>query len=469
MVFSSTVFLFIFLPVVFVLHWLLPEKYRNGLLLIASLLFYGWGEPYFVLVMLASIVINTLLAIAIEDARSPGRRRALAGLSAFINIALLVVFKYTGFIVENLNSIPGVEIPVPAIRLPIGISFFTFQAMSYVLDVYRERTRAQRSVFKVALYISFFPQLIAGPIVKYHDIAEQIEQRTITTEGVALGIRRFIVGLSKKLLIANVMGEIADRVFALPAADVNMPVAWIGALAYCFQIFFDFCGYSDMAIGMGSMFGFTILENFRFPYVSLSVREFWRRWHISLSTWFREYLYIPLGGNRKGRARECLNKCIVFLCTGLWHGASWTFVLWGLFHGFFLILETLHVIRAGKRMKALSWLYTMLVVAVGFVLFRADTLGQAVSMIGAMFTGFRMNARHLSLIGEMLSPTVLITTAAAVLASIPIVPALERRLTAPRAAVWLRSTGYAATIVLFFLCVLSLSSATYNPFIYFRF
>jgi alginate O-acetyltransferase complex protein AlgI len=248
-----------------------------------------------------------------------------------------------------------------------------------------------------------------------------------------------------------------------------MPVAWIGALAYCFQIFFDFCGYSDMAIGMGSMFGFTILENFRFPYVSLSVREFWRRWHISLSTWFREYLYIPLGGNRKGRARECLNKCIVFLCTGLWHGASWTFVLWGLFHGFFLILETLHVIRAGKRIKALSWLYTMLVVAVGFVLFRADTLGQAVSMIGAMFTGFRMNARHLSLIGEMLSPTVLITTAAAVLASIPIVPALERRLTAPRAAVWLRSTGYAATIVLFFLCVLSLSSATYNPFIYFRF
>ena len=372
------------------------------------------------------------------------------------------------------NPIPSLGVEIPRSRHPAAyrhIALFTFQATVVRTGRIPERTRAQRSVAKVALYISFFPQLIAGPIVKYHDIAEQIERRTVTSEGVALGIRRFIVGLSKKLLIANVMGEIADRVFALPAADVNIPIAWIGAVAYCFQIFFDFCGYSDMAIGMGSMFGFTFLENFRFPYVSLSVKDFWRRWHISLSTWFKEYLYIPLGGNRKGRARECLNKGIVFLCTGLWHGASWTFVLWGLFHGLFLILETLNVIRPGKRMKALSWLYTMLVVAVGFVLFRAETLGQAGRLvaISARAYGLRTNARQLSLIGEMLSPTVLATTVAAVLASIPIVPALERQLTAPRASAWLRSVGYAATIVLFFLCVLSLSAATYNPFIYFRF
>lgn len=470
MVFSSTVFLFIFLPVVFGLHCALPRRFRNGLLLLASLIFYAWGEPLFVLVMMASIAVNGALALCVGGAATPRRRRAFMAVSVAFNLGMLAVFKYADFIVANLNLLPFASLELPGLRLPIGISFFTFQAMSYCLDVYRGRTQAQRNIARVALYISFFPQLIAGPIVKYHEIADQIERRDVTVGGAAEGLRRFAVGLSKKLLIANVMGEAADRVFALAPAGMNAPLAWAGAAAYCLQIFFDFAGYSDMAIGLGRMFGFEFRENFNFPYVALSLRDFWRRWHISLSTWFKEYLYIPLGGNRRGLGRTCLNLSAVFLFTGLWHGAQWTFVVWGLWHGLFLMLETLGVIRAGKRFKPLSWLYTALVVAVGFVIFRAETLEQAASMIGVMFTGFRFDAGARTLLYEICSPTALAAAAAAALACAPVWPALTRRMAADpgRLRRW-NMLEYAGSLLLLLLCVLSLSSATYNPFIYFRF
>ncbi len=300
MVFSSTTFLFIFLPVVFLLYLPLKSKARNILLLAASLVFYAWGEPLFVFIMAFSIVMNYLFARWIGGAKDDKSKRWLVAVAVALNLALLIVFKYTNFIVDNINGILHTSISVPQIPLPIGISFFTFQAMSYIIDVYRDKTYSEKSILNVALYISFFPQLIAGPIVKFHDIADQIHHRTMSVEKVFTGVRRFIVGLSKKLLIANTVGAVADKVFGMKATGLSSGIAWIGAVCYALQIYFDFSGYSDMAIGLARMFGFELKENFNYPYISQSIKEFWRRWHISLSTWFKEYLYIPLGGNRKG-------------------------------------------------------------------------------------------------------------------------------------------------------------------------
>ena len=338
MVFSSMVFLCIFLPVVFLLHLLLPGiRAKNGMLLLASLAFYAYGEPVYVILMIASAFVNYLSALLIG--KNPAGKKAVMAVNVILNLGVLVLFKYTGFLAESVNTILGTAIPVPSIRLPIGISFFTFQAMSYVIDVYRGVTGAQKNFGKVLLYISFFPQLIAGPIVKYHDIAQEIENRTQTVDGVTDGIRRFVVGLSKKVLISNTVGLVADTLFAADVSGLNAAAAWIGAVSYMLQIYFDFSGYSDMAIGLGEMFGFHFKENFNYPYISGSIREFWRRWHMSLSGWFQEYLYIPLGGSRKGKIRTVINKFIVFLCTGIWHGANVTFLFWGLYHGCFLMLE----------------------------------------------------------------------------------------------------------------------------------
>ena len=338
MVFSSMVFLCIFLPVVFLLHLILPGiRAKNWMLLLASLVFYAYGEPVYVLLMIASAFVNYLSALLIE--KKPSGKKAVMTINVILNLGVLVLFKYTGFLAGSFNSIFGTAVPVPAIRLPIGISFFTFQAMSYVIDVYRGVTEPQKNFGKVLLYISFFPQLIAGPIVKYHDIAQEIENRTQTVDGVMNGIRRFIAGLSKKVLISNTVGLVADTLFAADISGLNAAAAWIGAISYMLQIYFDFSGYSDMAIGLGEMFGFHFKENFNYPYISGSIREFWRRWHMSLSGWFQEYLYIPLGGNRKGKVRTVINKFIVFLCTGIWHGANVTFLFWGLYHGCFLMLE----------------------------------------------------------------------------------------------------------------------------------
>ena len=464
MVFSSMVFLCIFLPVVFLLHLLLPGiRAKNGMLLLASLAFYAYGEPVYVILMIASAFVNYLSALLIG--KNPAGKKAVMSVNVILNLGVLVLFKYTGFLAESVNTILGTAIPVPSIRLPIGISFFTFQAMSYVIDVYRGVTGAQKNFGKVLLYISFFPQLIAGPIVKYHDIAQEIENRTQTVDGVTDGIRRFVVGLSKKVLISNTVGLVADTLFAADVSGLNAAAAWIGAVSYMLQIYFDFSGYSDMAIGLGEMFGFHFKENFNYPYISGSIREFWRRWHMSLSGWFQEYLYIPLGGSWKGKIRTVINKFIVFLCTGIWHGANVTFLFWGLYHGCFLMLEEIvPAIRdqGGKVKSFFQHIYTLLVVLIGFVFFRADSMYQGAAWIKTMFTGFGSNTAAMSLALEQLTPLYLVTVAVGIVACCPVKMLVKKG----RAYEAVTAAG---SLVLLLLCMLSLASGTYNPFIYFRF
>ena len=464
MVFSSMVFLCIFLPVVFLLHLLLPGiRAKNGMLLLASLAFYAYGEPVYVILMIASAFVNYLSALLIG--KNPAGKKAVMAVNVILNLGVLVLFKYTGFLAESVNTIFGTAIPVPSIRLPIGISFFTFQAMSYVIDVYRGVTGAQKNFGKVLLYISFFPQLIAGPIGKYHDIAQEIENRTQTVDGVTDGIRRFVVGLSKKVLISNTVGLVADTLFAADVSGLNAAAAWIGAVSYMLQIYFDFSGYSDMAIGLGEMFGFHFKENFNYPYISGSIREFWRRWHMSLSGWFQEYLYIPLGGSRKGKIRTVINKFIVFLCTGIWHGANVTFLFWGLYHGCFLMLEEIvPAIReqGGKVKSFFQHVYTLLVVLIGFVFFRADSMHQGAAWIKTMFTGFGSNTAAMSLALEQLTPLYLVTAAVGIVACCPVTMLVKKG----RAYEAVTAAG---SLALLLLCMLSLASGTYNPFIYFRF
>ena len=471
MVFSSLTFLCVFLPVVFVLYTILPSlRAKNALLIVASLLFYAYGEPVYVLLMIASAVINYVSAILVSEGTKE-KRKACVILAVVINIGLLGVFKYTGFIVTTINDLFHAGIPVPQITLPIGISFFTFQALSYVIDVYWERVAVQRNFFRVLLYISFFPQLIAGPIVRYRDIDKMIENRVQTPDEVAEGVRRFIFGLAKKVLIANTMGQAADAIFACAPGQLNAFAAWIGAIAYLFQIYFDFSGYSDMAIGLGHMFGFTFKENFLHPYGAFSVQDFWRKWHVSLSSWFKEYVYIPLGGNRKGKSRTVINRMIVFFLTGLWHGANWTFVLWGLYHGFFLLLEE-YVPITKKIPKWLGNIYTVLVVCVGFVIFRADTIGQGFAMIGQMFTGFGANASAFSIGMQQLTPWFVAMLIAAIFLCAPIVPVgewIKKKLTGSEKLTAGDTALYAVSFLLLCWCIIRLSGSTYNPFIYFRF
>ena len=464
MVFSSLTFLCIFLPVTFLLYSLLPGIHlKNALLLLASLVFYAYGEPVYVLLLIASAFGNYLFAFLID--RFPRQRRFYLTLSVISNLLILIAFKYSGFLAENVSALTGLSIPVPEIRMPIGISFFTFQAMSYVIDVYRGGCRAQKNFGKVLLYISFFPQLIAGPIVKYHDVEEEINHREQTVDGVSRGIRRFLAGLCKKVLIANTMGLAADALYALPDAQVTGLVVWVSAVSYMLQIYFDFSGYSDMAIGLGRMFGFHFKENFNYPYISTSIQEFWRRWHMSLSGWFKEYLYIPLGGNRKGKVRTILNRLIVFLCTGIWHGASWNFVIWGLYNGAFLILEGAipAIQKKGGRLKGFfQHLYALFIVCYGFIIFRTETWGQCMLWTRRMFTGFLANRASLSAVVQQLTPVYLVTLAAAIIAATP----LKEKL---RGIKGYEPLSYLFSVAGLALCILSLASGTYNPFIYFRF
>lgn len=469
MVFSSMVFLCVFLPVVFLLYYLIPGiRGRNCLLIIASLLFYAYGEPVYVILMIISTLFNYVFGRWI-DAREGTVRKGLLAADVILNLGMLGVFKYADMIAGTINTVSGAGLRLPGIELPIGISFFTFQAMSYVIDVYRHQVKAQKNYLNIVLYISFFPQLIAGPIVKYYDIEKQIMNRKFEITAVSSGMRRFIVGLSKKVLISNVMAVTADAVFAMETGELNILAAWLGAVAYMFQIYYDFSGYSDMAIGLGHMFGFTFLENFRYPYCSVNIQEFWRRWHISLSTWFKEYLYIPLGGNRKGKVRTCINKLIVFFTTGLWHGANWTFVVWGLFHGLFLLLEEWIPIR--KLPRALGHVYAFVVVCTGFVLFRADTLGQGMAIIGTMFTGFDFTLAYMVPVLNQLSPLFLVTVAAAFILAFPVVPAVRAHISKMKQNVQtaVDRAAYLGSAVLLLLCMLSLAGGGYNPFIYFRF
>ena len=468
MVFSSAVFLFLFLPVVFVLSRIVPGiPGKNIFLLIASFLFYAFGEPVYVFLMLFSTVVNyvagRLLAVC-----GKGKDKWVVATAVVVNLGLLSVFKYTDFFLSNVNRIFSIEIPLTGIALPVGISFFTFQGLSYVIDVYRDRAQVAKNFVKLALYISFFPQLIAGPIVKYHDVAQQIDHRQTTSTLTADGIRRFIVGLSKKLLIANTVGQMADAVFTAQVQELDVRLAWLGAFCYMLQIYFDFSGYSDMAIGLGRMFGFQFLENFQYPYISSSIKEFWRRWHISLSSWFRDYLYIPLGGNRKGKVRTELNKALVFFCTGLWHGASWNFVLWGLWHGVFIILEDL-LPKGGKIRRGIGHVITPLIVLLGSVLFRADTLSDAGLLFTQMFTGFTFTLQSDALLRELLTPLNVTTLLLGAAFSLPLLPWLRSKIAVWKNAWFVQGASYVAAGGLFCLCVMNLAGSEFNPFIYFRF
>lgn len=468
MVFSSAVFLFLFLPVVFVLSRIVPGiPGKNIFLLIASFLFYAFGEPVYVFLMLFSTVVNyvagRLLAVC-----GKGKDKWVVAAAVVVNLGLLSVFKYTDFFLSNVNRIFSIEIPLTGIALPVGISFFTFQGLSYVIDVYRDRAQVAKNFVKLALYISFFPQLIAGPIVKYHDVAQQIDHRQTTSTLTADGIRRFIVGLSKKLLIANTVGQMADAVFTAQVQELDVRLAWLGAFCYMLQIYFDFSGYSDMAIGLGRMFGFQFLENFQYPYISSSIKEFWRRWHISLSSWFRDYLYIPLGGNRKGKVCAELNKALVFFCTGLWHGASWNFVLWGLWHGVFIILEDL-LPKGGKIRRGIGHVITPLIVLLGSVLFRADTLSDAGLLFTQMFTGFTFTLQSDALLRELLTPLNVTTLLLGAAFSLPLLPWLRSKVAAWKNAWFVQGASYVAAGGLFCLCVMNLAGSEFNPFIYFRF
>lgn len=474
MVFSSLEFLCIFLPAVFLLYTVIPvHKVRNGLLIAFSLVFYAYGEPVYVLLMILSSLVNYLCALWIG--KSEKQKKLPLIIAIVFNLGTLVLFKYTGMFVTAFNSVTHLSAPVPEIVLPIGISFYTFQALSYVIDVYRGEVGVQKNYFKVLLYISFFPQLIAGPIVKYRDIADQIDNRSQSLEQIAQGLRRFVCGLAKKVLIANTMGQVADIIFAQSTSELGFLSAWLGAAAYLFQIYYDFCGYSDMAIGLGKMFGFTFKENFLYPYGARSVQDFWRRWHISLSTWFKEYLYIPLGGNRKGKARTALNRIIVFFFTGLWHGANWTFVLWGLWHGLFLLLEE-YLPFLKKLPKVLGHIYTMLVVLLGFVVFRADTIGYGFGYIGRMFSFGSPGSYDMSLALRQLTPWFIFIFVIAVIGCAPIRPLsdkIRQKLYADGSAstAW-RIVSVALYCLAFaglFFCILRLSPSGYNPFIYFRF
>ena len=458
------VFLCVFLPAAFCLHLLLPGmRAKNFLLVVASLVFYAYGEPIYVILLVASSAGNYILARLTGEC--PKIRKLTMTLAVVINLGLLVIFKYSGFLVDTFNSVTGAGIPVPQVRMPIGISFFTFQALSYVIDVYRGDASVQKNFGKVLLYISFFPQLIAGPIVKYHDVEAEINNRKQTPEEIGKGIRRFIAGLSKKVLIANTMGLVADNLFGAAATGITGPGAWLGAVSYMLQIYFDFSGYSDMALGLGMMFGFHFHENFDYPYISASIREFWRRWHMSLSGWFKEYLYIPLGGNRRGKFRTVVNKMIVFVCTGIWHGASFNFLFWGIYHGFFLMLEEYIPFigkKGGKLKSFFQHVYALLVVCVGFVFFRADTMKQGCFWIREMFTDFGWKASAMSLTLQQPTPVYLVTLAAALVAAVPVNSMLKKYK-------WYEGFTYVLSLAGFALCVLSLAGGTYNPFIYFRF
>ena len=467
MLFSSMTFLFLFLPAVCGLYFLVRKNINlaNMLLLLASILFYAWGEPRYVAIMLLTIIINYVGAICLDKYRRY-RKPILIG-TILADLGFLFYFKYFNFVMENVGGLLNADIPFLEVIMPIGISFYTFQAMSYLIDVYRDETPVQYDIYKLALYICLFPQLVAGPIVKYHDVADQIDNRVITYDNVAYGVRRFIVGLAKKMLLANTMGAVADSIFTQPVSDFGTGVAWLGAIAYSFQLFYDFSGYSDMAIGLGHIFGFKFLENFNYPYISKSITEFWRRWHISLSTWFREYLYIPLGGNRISKQRTYLNLFIVFLATGIWHGAAWTFIIWGIWHGIFIISERLTGIhqRTGTwKLSLAQHLYTILAFIIGWVIFRSDTISYAVHYIGNMFgllaTNPMYSIPHYMDVQEWLSLMICILCAMPLFKNMLNID-FRQKFANIGIDIWL--------MVMFVLSWATIAASTYNPFIYFRF
>jgi len=464
MVFSSAVFLWLFLPIVFCINLILPSKLSNIFLLLASLFFYAWGEPVYVVLMLFTILVNWLIGIAVSKTQNYKKVFLILGIA--VDLSILGFFKYAGFLVNILNSVLHREIiSFPELSLPIGISFFTFQAISYVVDVYRKDTEKSNSIIKVALYISFFPQLIAGPIVKYKEISEQIDRREVTKQGTAEGFRKFIYGLSKKVLIANILGKSVDIIFGLEMSSVGFLLAWAGAIMYTLQIYYDFSGYSDMAIGLGKMFGFDIPVNFDRPYLSRSVGEFWRRWHISLGSWFREYVYIPLGGNKKGNKRTLVNLSIVFLLTGIWHGAGFSFIFWGIWHGFFSVIERVFLKKYLDKYNIISRIYLLLVVTFGWVVFRINNLMRTLEWFKCMLFGWIHNMK--SPAGIIYGDRLTCFAAVAGIIGCGLLQALVPERIRNR---WKYSgLEWAYCTILLILSLACVAGDTYNPFIYFNF
>lgn len=478
MLFNSLFFLFVFFPLFLLVYFLSGRKIKNLILLLSSLVFYTWGEGIYVLILLGSIVVDYFAAIIIES----GRRKLGLYLSLCFNIGLLFTFKYCDFAFENINALfqfisgdPQYSLDYLNLLLPLGISFFTFQTMSYTMDVYFGKLKASRNIIDFACYVSMFPQLIAGPIVRYSEIRDQLENKAISHENFREGIRRFVEGLAKKVILANSFAKIADDVFNSPVAELSSSWCWIGVLAYTFQIYFDFAGYSDMAIGIGRMLGFKFPENFNYPYISRSIREFWRRWHMTLSRWFRDYLYIPLGGNRTSASRVYFNLFIVFVITGIWHGASWNFLVWGLWHGLFIIIE-----RAGfqkmlnKWPGAVSQFYAFGVVVISWVFFRSPDLAYALDFLQRLFDFSTGNVSRNSYLAFFhVSPETLMLFALSILFSIPSVHFIRKKIESIYDSEQYRKLLFVLNELIYFglfvLCCIYVSTDSYNPFIYFRF
>ena len=468
MLFSSITFLFLFLPIMLAVYYIAPPQWKNLLLLAGSLIFYAWGEPVYIILMILSILLNYFCGMDIEN-KSENEAKAKRSLvfAITVNIVLLVFFKYFGFLVESTNTLFGISIPYRELALPIGISFYTFQEISYIVDVYRGKVKAQQSLVKYALYVSMFPQLVAGPIVCYGDIEKQLTARKISGRKLGQGAMLFIIGLSKKAVLANTLGKIFEEISSTSASNLTVLISWLGCITYAFQIYFDFSGYSDMAVGLGKMFGFEFCMNFNYPYIAKSITEFWRRWHISLSSWFRDYVYIPLGGNRVSKSRHIFNLMVVWFLTGLWHGAAWNFVAWGLYYGIILIIEKYILSPVlDKLPSVVRHIYSIVLVVIGWVLFFSPSLGGAARYLGMMFgAGAHGVADRESL---YLLTTNLVLWIILIIGSTPLTDVRYQHML--RQKKWnttlLNGIVYA---VLFILCIAYLVTETYNPFLYFRF
>ncbi len=496
MLFTEPSFLFLFLPILLGAYFAVrPSHVRNLLLVVASVVFYAKGGGAFTFLILGSIVFNYKMAIAVDRRHGTPAGRVLLAITVGTNLVVLAILKYADFIVENLNAVTATfgahEMPLPKVLLPIGISFFTFHAISYVVDVHRRDAVAQKSPVEAALYLLLFPQLIAGPIIRYREIAAQLTARRVTSEHFAAGATRFVVGLAKKVLIANVVASTADAIFKMPVAELTPAHAWLGVICYTLQIYFDFSGYSDMAIGLGALFGFTFPENFNYPYIASSVQDFWRRWHMSLSRWFRDYVYVPLGGNRVSPSRTYVNLVTVFFLCGLWHGASWTFVVWGLYHGAFLVAERIVSRGEGRRARGeerrardvgsavdaprpsllaprniAAHVYTLAAVMIGWVFFRADSFGQAIGMLKAM-AGVAGGAPTVFDARWYLTPETILAIGLGCVGSTPLAARLARTLDPRTRVAWV---ARAAMVTALFVCsLLFIAASSYNPFIYFKF
>lgn len=467
MVFSSLIFMFRFLPILLLLYFIAPKKLKNGILFLASLVFYAWGEPVYVVLMIFSTLVDFFHGSRVEKCIEAGNKKSAKKYvisSVIINLCLLSFFKYTDFILTNINSILGTDIPLLKLPLPIGISFYTFQTMSYTIDIYRGEAKAQKNIISFGAYVAMFPQLIAGPIVRYQTVAEELVDRKVTQDSFADGIMRFMTGLGKKVLLANNIGMLWDTISASNMAEVSVLTAWLGAVCYAFQIYFDFSGYSDMAIGLGKMLGFHFPENFLHPYESRSITEFWRRWHVTLGTWFREYVYIPLGGNRKGIKRHFFNIFVVWCLTGIWHGASWNFGLWGLYFAIILVVEKLFLLKVlAKIPRLFSHIYTLFLVVISWVIFAFDNLTSGLHYLKAMFGGYGNVFVNNSFLYQISNHWVILLILIIGATSIPVWLAKKWKLE--------RFTilKLIFIVVIFLLSVAYLVDASYNPFLYFRF